>query len=279
MKKIIPFFLVLFFAATAFAQDKKSESPWKPDVAVSFGLGQIGYSNWAKGGENQLSWSFNFVGNLVYETPKVKWTNAMKIDYGRNQVGSGTNKVTQNDLLFNSMFSLKSDWALDYYAGVNLITQIAPGYNYEATPEVQVNSLFDPADVTESVGLIYAYKDVFKSQLGFGFHQVFAGSFYEKTDDPGTLEIEKSIYETGIESITTAKLDFAENLSWVTYLRLFSAFDRLDTWDVRWDNTLVGKINSWLNATFTWIVVYDVKETLKTQVKEGLQIGISYKLL
>ncbi len=278
MRKII-LLLVLALVGVNFAQDAKEKNGWTNELIVGFGLSQLTYSNWAQGGDSQVSWTFNFVGSSTYETSAIQWKNALKIAYGQNKVGDGINKVTQNDLLFNSLFSLKSDWALDYYAGLNLITQVAPGYSYDNPQEVQINSLFDPADLTESFGLIYSKGDVFKSQLGIGLHQIFANNYYAKTDDPETDEIETSVYETGIESITTLNWAIAENVTWTSYLRLFSAFDRLDTWDVRWDNTAVGKVNSWLNVTFSWIIVYDVKETLKTQAKQGLQIGVSYKLL
>ncbi len=278
MKKLV-LFVAVIFAVNAFAQNAEEKFGWKNELVVGFGLGQISYSDWSKGGDSQLSWTFNLVGSSIYETAKTKWTNAVKIDYGRNKTGDDVDKVTQNDLLFNSLFAVKSGWALDYYAGLNLITQIAPGYDYDTPNNDQINTLFDPADLTESVGLIFSRGDNFKSQLGLGFHQVFANTYYAKTDDPATIDIEKSYYETGIESITTFNWAFAENLSWATYLRLFSAFDRLDTWDVRWDNTIVGKVNSWLNFNLSWIVVYDVKESLRTQVKEALQLGVSYRLL
>jgi hypothetical protein len=276
MKKTL--LIALIFSGILFAQDAP-KSGWTNKLAVGLGVGQIAYSNWTKGGEDQLSWTFNLTGSSVYENSSLKWDNALKVSYGKNQTGDGINKTMQNDLLFNSLLSIKSGWALDYFAGVNVITQIAPGYSYDAPQAVQINGLFDPADVTESVGLVYSKGDYFKSQLGLGFHEVFAGTYYAKTDDPTTEEIEKSIFETGIESITTFRWDIAENVSWASYLRLFSAFDRLDTWDVRWDNTLVGKVNSWLNVNITWIVVYDVTESLKTQAKEALQLGISYNIL
>jgi hypothetical protein len=276
MKKVL--IVLLLVSGMIFGQEQKSN--WTNKLTAGLAFGQLSYSNWTKGGENQLSWTLNLNGSSVYETKNIKWENALKVSYGRTKTGDDIEKTMQNDLLFNSLFSVKSSWLLDYYAGLNLITQSAPGYDYSNTSDpVQTNSLFDPADITESFGLVYAKGNNFKSQLGLALHEVIASNYYAKTDDPATAEIEKSVFETGIESITTFRWEVVENVSWDTYLRLFSAFDRLDTWDVRWDNTLVGKVNSWLNVNLTWIVVYDVSESLKTQAKEGLQIGISYNLL
>ena len=61
-------------------------------------------------------------------------------------------------------------------------------------------------------------------------------------------------------------------------LRLFSGFDRLDTWDVAMDNTLTAKVNSWLNVNFTYLIVYKVSESIKTQTQQALQVGITYNM-
>ncbi len=279
MKRSFMLLFIILFSTTLFAQNQKPASPWKNELSIGIGLGQVSYSNWTRGGEEQLSWTFNLLGSSIYEGKVFKWTNALKINYGQNKTGNSINKVTQNDLLFNSMLSYKSGWVFDYFAGLNLITQIAPGYNYDLAGNPQVNTFFDPADITESAGLVYSKGDNFKTQLGVALHQVVANTYYAKTDDPTTTDIEKFIFETGIESITTFRWDFMQNAFWETYLRFFSAFDRLDTWDVRWDNTITGKVNSLINVNLTWTVIYDVRETLKTQVKEALQVGISYRLL
>ena len=84
--------------------------------------------------------------------------------------------------------------------------------------------------------------------------------------------------ETGIESVTEAKYTLDDNLLLTTKLRLFSAFDNLDVWDVIFDNTITAKINSYLNVNLNVLMVYDADETLKTQLKQALQIGVTFNL-
>jgi hypothetical protein len=67
-------------------------------------------------------------------------------------------------------------------------------------------------------------------------------------------------------------------MEYYTYLRLFGRFEDISVWDVRWDNILVAKINDYFNVNFNLLLIYDVDETLKTQLKEALQLGISYTL-
>jgi len=61
-------------------------------------------------------------------------------------------------------------------------------------------------------------------------------------------------------------------------LRLFGRFEDISVWDVRWDNTVTAKINDYFNVNINVLLIYDVDETLRTQLKEALQLGISYSL-
>ena len=79
-----------------------------------------------------------------------------------------------------------------------------------------------------------------------------------------------------MESVTSANFVVAENLLYNTRLRLFSAFNQLDVWDIGWDNTFAAVINSFLTTTLDILVVYEKSQSPKTQLKEGLQLGISY---
>lgn len=79
--------------------------------------------------------------------------------------------------------------------------------------------------------------------------------------------------------MTDAKVTVAENIVWQSKLRLFSRFETIDVWDVRWDNTITASVNSWLNLNFSYILIYEKAQSIKTQTKEALQIGIAYKIL
>ena len=83
-------------------------------------------------------------------------------------------------------------------------------------------------------------------------------------------------FQTGMESVTDANFTVAENMLYTTRLRLFSAFDQLDVWDVGWENTVTAKVNSFLDVNLNVIVLYEKLESPKTQIKEGLNVGISY---
>ncbi len=147
-------------------------------------------------------------------------------------------------------------------------------------PKEQIVAFFDPGYITQSIGFAYDHSEIVQTRLGLAFEESFADKFAAKyTDDIETAdEVEKFKLESGIESVTDLQYPIFENVVYKTKLRLFSAFDRLDTWDVSMDNTLTAKVNSWLNVNFSYIIVYKASETLKTQTQQALQVGVVYSL-
>ena len=63
-----------------------------------------------------------------------------------------------------------------------------------------------------------------------------------------------------------------------SFLRLFSRFNSLDVWDVRWDNSITAKVNEYINVNFNVSVVHEISQTRKTQLRESLMLGLSYSL-
>src|SRR5690606_3105464 len=119
----------------------------------------------------------------------------------------------------------------------------------------------------------------FNPRPGIAFKETFAHRLTQCADDPATSHPERIKCETAIESVTTVNWNFYDNLTYSSKLSLFSACDRFDTWDVAWDNTMTGKINDFMNASLSFKLVYDVSQSLRTQIKEALQIGFTYTLI
>jgi hypothetical protein len=118
-----------------------------------------------------------------------------------------------------------------------------------------------------------------KIRAGFAVQEIFTNRFRSFTDDPETPEIEAFKLETGIETVTEANYDIGTNLNVKSNLRLFGRFEEIDVWDVRWDNIITAKINDFINVNFNVLLLYDIKQTRRTQLKEVLQLGIFYSLL
>ena len=282
MKKGLLLLSFLAFGVIVAQEVDSTLNRWTPSLIASANLSQVAFNNWAKGGDNSLAYSFGADWVMDYKSSK-NWSfkNQLKGEWGQAQTGNDISKITSNNVFNETVFLLKTEWFVDPYASNLIRTPITDGYDYDVAPleKEQIVAFFDPGYITQSVGFAYDKSEVVKTRLGLAFEESFANKFAVRyTDDLETAEIERFVFETGIESITDVKLEMVENVLYKGKLRLFSGFDRLDTWDVAFDNTFTAKVNSWLNVNLRYIVVYKVSETLKTQTQESIQVGVVYNL-
>ncbi len=281
MKRII--FLMIFFAfINANAQEKTDTSKtnkWIQKGIAGFNISQIAFSNWTQGGDNAITYSITGDFSLDYPAKTFAFKNGLKIAYGQTKLDDNDFKTNDNELYFESVYSRRLGWKIDPYVSNILRTGIAPGYQYTDTSREQISGFFDPGYLSQSIGFAYDKDKVFKSRLGIALQETFTNQYRRYSDDPGTKdELEDFKLETGIESVTEVQWEFMENMQLKSYLRLFSAFENIDTWDVRWDNTVSAKINKWFVFKINVLVVYQKTQSLKTQLKEAMMLGISYQL-
>jgi hypothetical protein len=270
MKIIHILLITLFLIISIQAQDEgeeKKDTLWTPNGVIGLNLSQVAFT------------LFTLLG-LDYIGDPWKWKNTLKVTYGRTKVGEQEYRTNDNEIFFESLLSHDLNWEVSPYVGFTARTAVTKGFDYGVDPALQIVDFLDPLYLTQGIGFIYDKVENFTTRLGVGFKQTFAKDFSARyTDDPETVnEVEDFKFESGIESVTTYKVKFLENMEYYTYLRLFGRFEDISVWDVRWDNILVAKINDYFNVNFNLLLIHDVDETLKSQIKEALQLGISYTL-
>ena len=280
MKNVIIVFLLIISAFNIYAQDSvavKKDTLWVPKGVASLNLAQVALSNWSQGGESSVSFAFMALMGLDYIGDPWKWKNGLKFAYGRTKFGDDEYRTNENEIFFESTLIYQLNWAVSPYAGVTAQTAVTNGFNYDSIPAYQVAAFGDPFYLTEAVGFIYDRIPNFSTRLGIGMKQTWADKFaFQYTDDNGTPELEKYKNETGIESVTEYRWGFMENMEYYVYLRLFGTFDDLSVWDVRWDNVITAKVNDYINVNFNFLLIYDEEQSLKRQIKEALQLGLTY---
>lgn len=278
MKKLILFALILLSVNIRAQQQDSTDTPWTPALVAGLNFSQIAFSNWTKGGDNSIAWTIT--GNFGLTKVSAPWTfkNQLKAAFGRTKLGGNDFRTTDNDFYMESVLSYELGWAVSPFLSNSIRTQITKGYNYKVDPAVEIADFFDPGYVTQTLGFTYDRSKVIVTRLGIGFQEVFTNMYNQYTDDPSTTEMEKFKFETGIESVTDLSLKLDDNLLYKSKLRLFSRFESMDVWDVRWDNTITAKINSWLNVNLTYLAVYEKDQSLTLQAKEALQVGVVYTI-
>ena len=277
MKKLLLLLLVTPIFLTA-QEDEKQDGTWEHDLITSFNISQISFVDWSQGGENSLSWVIT--GDLVSKYTSEKWAfkNELKADFGRTKLGEDEFKTNVNDLFLETVLAMKLGWAVDPYASNTFRTQLTAGYDYKVVPVQKIADFWDPAYITQSLGFTYDKLEVVKTRLGIAIQETVTDLFPNYSDDPDTPELEDFKLETGIENVTDILWNFAENMQYKSKIRLFSAFNRLDTWDVRFDNILQAKVNNYVNVNLAVLVIYQVDQSPYTQVKEALQLGFTYSI-
>jgi hypothetical protein len=280
MKKI--FFFLIISTTVLSAQDVADsllKQGWNPSGVVGVNLSQIAFKDWTQGGTNALAYTlFTNFGVIYFDNPW-KWRTYLKSAFGRTKLEDQGYRTTDNELYFESIVTRKIGWAVDPYFALTVRSSLTSGYDYKNDPAVQIVDFFDPGYVTEALGFQYNKGQVFSSRLGIAIQQTFANKFSALyTDDPETAELEDFKFDTGIESVTEVKYNFYDNMTYLSFLRLFSRFNSLDVWDVRWDNTIAAKVNNYITVNFNVVLVHEISQSRKTQFKEALNLGIVYSL-
>lgn len=277
MKK---FFTVLFlFISINFAQDSTG-STWTYSTISGLNINQIALENWTQGGDNSLA--FTIFGNLGanYKKESVELKNNLKIAYGRTKLGTGSFRTNDNEIYLEDIVTYNVGWKANPFFSNTFRSVLGNGFDYTKTPELQTSSFFDPGYLTQSLGFTYDPGKEFNTRLGLAFQEIFTSKFTQYSDDPDTpTEFEKFKFETGFESVSESQFNLDDNIFFSSKLRLFSRFNSLDVCDVRWDNTITAKINNYLNVNLNVLVVHEIKQSLKTQLKEALQLGIAYTFI
>jgi hypothetical protein len=283
-----PFIFVLIFTFTIplFAQNENvhvkrdtinAYNKWIPGGVIGLNINQVSFKDWSIGGENSVS--ISSIADLTLDYFKKKWSllNELSIAFGESKSGSTAFRVNENELFLENLFVYRIKWIVNPYASNNIRTVLANGYDYSKNPALQVAAFFDPGYVTQSAGFRYSKLKGFTTRLGVAIQEIFTNKFRQYTDDTTTHDkIEAFKLEPGIESVTDAKFTVAENLFFSSRLGLFSQFKKLNVWDVRWDNTLSAKVNNFVNVNLNILVIYMQSQSLRTQIKEGLQLGFVY---
>lgn len=278
MKKVF-LFLSILLPVSLYCQTDSTDNTWAYSAVAGININQIALSNWAPGGDNAISWTFVTNAKADYKFSPWMIKNTFKLQYGRTKLGSEDYRTNDNEVFLENVLSYNIGWIVDPYLSNSVRTYVSAGYDYKATPYVKTSDFFDPGYITQSIGFTYNKSKAITSRIGIGFQETITNVYRNYSDDPKTLDkMESFRLETGIESVTNSEITLDENLLFSSMLRLFSSFEELDVWDVRWDNTISAKVNKYISVNINVLTVYEKKQSPKTQLKEALQFGITYTI-
>lgn len=287
-------------------QSSDTTQGWKKGGVFNINLAQTSLTNWAAGGEPSVALNGIFAVFANLKKGKSTWDNSLDLGYGILSQGKKDLRVTKktdDKIDFVSKYGRQAVKNLYYAALVNFRTQMAPGWNYEATPKAKISDFFAPAYLLTAAGLDYkpnAYFSAFLAPLTGKFTFVTdktlsdAGAFGVTPGE--TVKSELGGYLRVIYSKNDFAGEFMKNVSFTTKLDLFSNYaDNPQNIDVNWETLIAMKVNKYIGVSLNTILLYDdnikvpfdkngddvidAGESVgsKVQFKEIFGVGFSYK--
>lgn len=277
MKKIY-FLIALLVSGFGLSQAQDSiPKPWTKGGQGGLTFNQVALSNWAAGGQSNMT----LIGNLnLFANRKVgtmTWDNSLDMAYGflkNNFIYDPKGPLTkaEDKIEFNSKYGKKAWSEKVFYSGLATFrTQFAKGFS-KPGDATYISKALSPAYLILALGLDYKPTDwlsIFVSPLSGKMTMVLDDSlaneraFGVNTVNDATGEFRPGSFknlrmEFGATVKAKFKKDIMKNVGLESNLELFSNYiDRPQNIDVRWSNALVAKINKYIVVNLFTDMIYD----------------------
>lgn len=299
---------VFICLGTSYAQEAPDTlKKWTNGGLISANISQVSLHNWSAGG--QSSYSATGLLNLFsdYQLKNVSWSNSLDLAYGILQQGKGDIIKVDDKIDVTSKYAYKALKDINYTALLNFKSQFSPGYNYP-NDSILISNFLAPGYILLSLGLEYKPHDNFyilispltnKTTIVNDRNLANKGAFGVEAatyDDAGTIITPGEMIRMEFGSFLKMKYqkEVLENVSFQTTLELFSNYlHNPQNIDVNWETMLTMKVNKVISANISTHLIYDDDIDIavdtdgdqipdrtgpRTQFKEVLSIGLSYKL-
>jgi hypothetical protein len=282
MKKTLRVVVLLLCGSSVFAQvdTNKLVVGWNHGISTSLNLNQVAFSDWATGGDDAISYNATIIGKSIDNQEMTSWTNNYKFGYGQANLANKGLRKTDDIIDLESIFAYKLSVYINPYAGVTFKTSFTDGYEYaEDGTRTAISTFVDPAYSRQAIGIGLIPIPELKTRVGLALRETFTSKYNKWADDPSTPEIEKTRIEGGVEWVTETTLKLDDNLFYTSKVEAFAAFKTFDKWVIYNDNVITAKVSKLISAVFSVTIRYEEFVIARTQIREGLSLGISYQIL
>jgi hypothetical protein len=287
------------FTAAAQADSIVSDtSYWDKGILLNLNFSQVSLTNWSGGGQSSIS--IGGITNLKanYEKDRNLWDNRLDMAYGLLRQGGSDAKFikTDDNIILTSRYSRQVRKRIFISALVDFRTQFTDGLEDKEGADVIISKFMAPAFLLANIGATYKYKKIFSATLS-----PFSSKTTFVLDDSlsanaayGVTEGDKYRFQGGVNFAGAYNKSIVENVTFATNLNMFAAYEDLSEIDVNWENTLIFKVNKYINASFSTQLIYD--EDIKSkeivvdevtgdtrfapgvQFKSAIAIGLVFKI-
>ncbi|WP_340106763.1 DUF3078 domain-containing protein [Rhodohalobacter sp. 8-1] len=292
MKKYIGILFILLLSIT---QLQAQETIVVPDTLSGWSYGwvaglngaQASYSNWSQGGVNNMAVSGNSTFRTYYRDGKFSYGFLLNTRYGKTRIdGEGTRKTDDRLSIRNRfLYDLGTDSSdFSVYGNLNFRTQFDRGFDYGAGPgggDLVISNFFSPAYISQNVGMLYSPGEYFSFEAGAGLRQtIVSGEDVLDNNNYGLPAGDNFRNEAGVNLGASYQQNIASNLLMSVNAETFTNVNKsLSSTDVFFSSEFIGQINSLINTSLRFDVVYDDDFSKEIQLRQSLTVGISFILI
>jgi len=237
---------------------------WKFKTDLSYLLSQGVISNWAKGGESNISSVLDVTSALNYNNKVTKVNSATSARFALGLQASGKyGGIRKNLDIFeiNSKINHKAFGKFDLSGIFQFKSQFLPGYTYpNDTTSILVSKFFNPATFILGYGL--EYKPDKNTSISFSPFS-YKGTFVTDTANIiqtkyGIAADKRSKNELGAYLTINSKLVLFEKINMSNRIQLFSNFlSRPQNVDVDWEMIATMPLNWFTDLRVNTHLIYD----------------------
>ena len=243
----------------------------------------VGASSWNAGQGDELVLSARFATRSQYQwkiEPCIvsgNLTTMLGGSYRDDTIPQNALRVGDNEAFAEGVITLPLGWVVDPYFSANFRTPLTESFAVAGGHRTRTAKLWDPVTSQQALGCTYSLggKDGrWSTRLGFTLQQIRARHHTQQTNDARTPEVEAYKAQSGVEWVNEMSAQIDSSISYTGRFGMFGSFQNLDVWSVRSENELRLKVWKLLGITWNFTVVHDVKQSLRTQIRQSLMVGL-----
>ena len=191
-------------------------------------------------------------------------------------------RPTDNEIFGETIMKYPLGWTLDPYISTSVQTQVTESFRLMKENPVRTAKFWDPITTQQSLGFAYTLKDKndkMTSRLGFSLKQIRAEKHTAMTDDRKTRDIREAYKaESGISFKSDARVMIDSSVNYSGKLDMFSSFDNLNVWSLKFENQFDIKVWKFLGILIEINVFYDQNQSMNIQYRQNARLGIIAKI-
>lgn len=258
---------------------------WDVSWDAGFNGAQSTYSNWSKGGVNNLSVIGNSDFNALYRQRSFSYGLRVRTRYGQSRLqDEGVRKIDDRISIRNRFLHDLGDDDVDFSAflNINFDSQFGRGFDYGAAEDggdLLISQFMAPAYFTQNAGIAYVPSEYFSAEAGLGLKQTIVLDESLSTRY-GLGEGDRLFNEAGFTLGVAYERRLMTNLTYSGYVETFTNMNRaIRRTDVMMGHQLLGRINDYLSMSFQFEMIYDDDFSNEVQLSQVLSAGLSISIL